>query len=107
MFQTNGEGRLSLGSYPRRPVVFRPDVVSWPYQYLAANIRKEDVARTGSEKAERQDQSHLAPVPCPRLIAKVPHTRRWRVTHYGRRVMGTALYLRDQHFPHAYAAIAA
>lgn len=41
------------------------------------------------------------------LIAKVPHTRRWRVTHYGRRVMGTAIYLRDQHFPQVQAAIAA
>ena len=25
------------------------------------------------------------------LIAKIPRTRRWRVTVYGRRVMGTAL----------------
>jgi len=41
------------------------------------------------------------------LIAKIPHTRRWRVTAYGRHVMGTSLYLRDQHFPNAYAKIAA
>jgi hypothetical protein len=41
------------------------------------------------------------------LIAKVPRTRRWRVTLYGRRVMGTSLYLRDYHFPEAYFRIAA
>ena len=41
------------------------------------------------------------------LIAKIPHTRRWRVTGYGRQVMGTSLYLREHHFPNAYAKIAA
>ena len=41
------------------------------------------------------------------LIAKIPRTRRWRVTTYGRRVMGTALYLRDHDFPRAYSKIAA
>ena len=41
------------------------------------------------------------------LIAKIPRTRRWRVTAYGRHVMGTSLYLRDHHFPDACARIAA
>lgn len=41
------------------------------------------------------------------LIAKIPRTRRWRVTLYGRRVMGTSLYLRDHDFPKAYSKIAA
>jgi len=41
------------------------------------------------------------------LIAKLPRTRRWRVTFYGRRVMGTALYLRKHDFARAYAKIAA
>ena len=43
------------------------------------------------------------------LIAKIPRTRRWRVTHYGWRVMGAAIYLREQHFlqTHAYFARAA
>ncbi len=38
---------------------------------------------------------------------KVPRTRRWRVTLYGRRVMGTSLYLRDHHFPEVHSRIAA
>ena len=41
------------------------------------------------------------------LIAKIPRTRRWRVTAYGRRVMGTALYLRDHDYPRAYSQIPA
>ncbi len=41
------------------------------------------------------------------LIAKIPRTRRWRVTRYGRQVMGTSLYLRQHHFPNAYSRIAA
>ena len=41
------------------------------------------------------------------LIAKIPHTRRWRVTVYGRRVMGTALYLRHDDFPRVYSQVAA
>jgi hypothetical protein len=31
------------------------------------------------------------------LIAKTPRTRRWRVTNYGRNVMGTSMYLREHH----------
>jgi hypothetical protein len=38
------------------------------------------------------------------LIAKIPRTRRWRVTHYGRNVMGTSMYLREHHFPNVYAS---
>jgi hypothetical protein len=41
------------------------------------------------------------------LIAKIPCTRRWRVTVYGRRVMGTALYLRNHDFSRAYPQVAA
>jgi hypothetical protein len=41
------------------------------------------------------------------LIAKLPRTRRWRVTLYGRRVMGIALYLREHDFARAYAKMAA
>ena len=39
------------------------------------------------------------------LIAKIPRTRRWRVTDYGRKVIGTAMYLREHHFPNVYAGV--
>ena len=41
------------------------------------------------------------------LIAKIPRTRRWRVTIYGQRVMGTSLYLRQSDFSRAYSHVAA
>ena len=41
------------------------------------------------------------------LIAKIPRTRRWRVTLYGRRVMGSSLYIRNLDFPRAYSLMAA
>ncbi len=41
------------------------------------------------------------------LIAKIPRTRRWRVTAYGRQAMGTSQYLREQHFPNAYTTATA
>ena len=39
------------------------------------------------------------------LIAKIPRTRRWRVTNYGRKVMGTSTYLREHHFPNVYSGV--
>lgn len=37
-----------------------------------------------------------------KLIAKIPRTRRWRVTDLGRRVMAASLRLRDAAFPELY-----
>jgi hypothetical protein len=37
-----------------------------------------------------------------KLIAKIPRTRRWRVTDHGRRVMAASLCLRDYAFPQLY-----
>jgi hypothetical protein len=39
------------------------------------------------------------------LFAKIPRTRRWRATGYGRNVMGTTMYLREHHFPNVYAGV--
>jgi hypothetical protein len=41
-----------------------------------------------------------------RLIAKIPRSRRWRVTDFGWRVMSAALDLRSRAFPEAFAAAA-
>jgi hypothetical protein len=40
-------------------------------------------------------------------MAKVPHTRRWRATTYGRRIMGSAFYLQRLHFSHLYSGATA
>ena len=40
------------------------------------------------------------------LIAKIPRTRRWRVTNYGRNFMGTSQYLlREHHSPNVYSGV--
>jgi len=33
------------------------------------------------------------------LIAKIPHSRRWRLTRHGRIAMSASIQLRDIHFP--------
>ncbi len=38
------------------------------------------------------------------LIAKIPRSRRWRITKTGLRVVGSALKLREQTFPDLYAS---
>jgi DNA-binding IclR family transcriptional regulator len=40
------------------------------------------------------------------LVAKIPRSRRWRVTAFGHSVMGTALKLRQRDFPSLYPVAA-
>ena len=40
------------------------------------------------------------------LVAKIPRSRRWRVTAFGHRVMGASVRLRQLHFPALYATAA-
>jgi hypothetical protein len=41
-----------------------------------------------------------------RLIAKIPHSRKWRTTRFGRRVMATAIQIRQLNFPQLLALAA-
>jgi len=41
------------------------------------------------------------------LVAKIPRTRRWRVTPLGYAVMGAAVHLREEAFPGAFLKAAA
>ena len=38
-----------------------------------------------------------------RLIAKIPRTRRWKVTHKGHKVMSTILIHHHEKYPHTHA----
>ena len=40
------------------------------------------------------------------LVAKIPRSRRWRVTAFGHQVMGASVRLRQLHFPAFYAEAA-
>jgi hypothetical protein len=57
----------------------------------------------GGHELPRQ-QAHR-PLREGEVVAKIPRTRRWRVTDYGRKVMGTTMYLREHHFPNVYAGV--
>ena len=41
------------------------------------------------------------------LVAKVPRSRRWRMTYLGHAVMGAAVHLNEDHFPAAFLKEAA
>jgi hypothetical protein len=41
------------------------------------------------------------------LVAKIPRSRRWRVTHLGQAVLSAAIQLREDHFPAAFLKAAA
>ena len=41
------------------------------------------------------------------LVAKIPRSRRWRVTHFGHAVMSAAVRLREDQFPDAFLKEAA
>ena len=41
------------------------------------------------------------------LVAKVPRSRRWRVTQLGHAIMSTAVQLHEDHFPSAFLKEAA
>ncbi len=40
------------------------------------------------------------------LVAKIPRSRRWRVTAFGHRIMSASVRLRQLHFPTFYAEAA-
>jgi hypothetical protein len=41
------------------------------------------------------------------LVAKIPRSRRWRITHLGHAVMSAAIRLREEDFPTAFLQTAA
>jgi hypothetical protein len=59
------------------------------------------VPRKASAKVSRRFRRLHAQGP----IAKIPRTRRWRVSDHGRKVMGSTMYLRERHFPNVYAGV--
>lgn len=62
--------------------------------------RSQQFRRLPSEKQRASKVSRiLHRLHLHRLIAKIPRSRRWRTTRFGRRVMATALQIRHLTFP--------
>lgn len=96
LFQTLMAGEHCLRGFTNRDV--RARLASSVHLRTCRHDSKKESAKVS--RTSRRFHAHG-------LIAKIPRTRRWRVTLYGRRVMGTSLYLRDHDFPKAYTKIAA
>ena len=80
LFQSIVQGDHCLRGFSNRDIRQRPALTPH-FAECAKNPQKAGVKIT---RIFRRFRAHG-------LIAKIPRTRRWRVTVYGRRVMGTAL----------------
>jgi hypothetical protein len=96
LFQSVMDGKHCIRGFSNRDI--RQRLTATPHLRDCINNPKKASARIS--RIFRRFRTHG-------LIAKIPRTRRWRVTVYGRRVMSTALYLRHDDFPRAYVQMAA
>lgn len=96
LFRALANGEHCLRGFTNRDI--RNKLQSTPHlKHFAGNLRKQSAKVS---RIFRKFHAHG-------LIAKIPRTRRWKVTRYGYRAMGTSLYLRDVDFTRAYAPRAA
>lgn len=93
-------GRSYAGFNPAREEEARIFTAVWAGDHVAQGFRNKDIrvalSRESSPASERRQQSAaigriLKRLHIRSLIAKVPRTRRWRVTERGRRVLGNTL----------------
>jgi len=96
LFQSMMDGNYCLRGFANRDI--RQRLASTAHLRQCANDPKK--ASSKISRILRRFRAHG-------LIAKIPRTRRWRVTVYGHRAMGTALYLRNHDFSRAYPQVAA
>ena len=69
-----------------------------------ARIARARGGRVGGPLLVRSDP-HFRCLHAHGPITKIPRPRRWRVTRYGRKVMGTTMDAREHHFPNVYAGV--
>ena len=92
LFKSLMDGEHSLRGFTNRD--FRSRLTTTRWLRSCADDPKKASAKVG--RCFRRLHAHG-------LIAKIPRTRRWRVTAYGHQAMGAPLYLREHHFPNVYA----
>ena len=96
LFQSIMDGNHCLRGFSNRDI--RQQLSSTPHLRNCASSPQKASAKVS--RIFRRLRAHG-------LIAKIPRSRRWRVTRYGRRVMGAALYLRHHDFARVYTKAAA
>jgi hypothetical protein len=72
-----------------------------------SNIRRQLMAEQAHPKQKRRQSARISRLfrilHVHQLIAKIPRSRRWRVTQRGQRLMAAAITLFHKHFPQHYA----
>ena len=101
-------------SIPRRPpdLTFFAAVLSGEHALQGVRNRDQRVRLFGPPAAtDRQRSAHvsrlLKRLHLRGLLAKIPRSRRWRVTQRGHAVMSIAVLVREDHFPRAFLPDAA
>jgi hypothetical protein len=94
----HNQGRSSAGFNPAREEEVRLFAAVLAGDHIAQGFRNKDI-RAALHPDQKQGPRHLSAavgrklkrLHIRRLIAKVPRTRRWRVTEFGRKVLGDTL----------------
>ena len=88
---------LSSGEYHARRFTDR-DIRQRLTELKALGATTQSAAQLSAKVSRLFHRLHVY-----KLIAKVPRSRRWRVSKKGLRVLSSAIRLREQIFPHLYA----
>ena len=94
LFKSLMAGEHCLHGFTNRDIRSRLSGTRW--LHASADDPKKASAKVG--RCFRRLHAHG-------LIAKIPRTRRWRVTDCGRKVTGAAMHLREHHLPNANAGV--
>jgi len=89
-----------LDRYARQVNPLLRDVLT-PMSYDWVTTQAEDPKQQSAQISRLLHRLHVYG-----LVAKIPRSRRWRVTAFGHRVMGASVRLRQLHFPACYAEAA-
>jgi len=76
------------------------------YEWLAAQRLSALETYRRFPTSKRKGHTYLQPLHAHGLIAKIPHSRRWRLTKQGRIAMTAAIQLRDVQFAITYTPTA-
>jgi hypothetical protein len=107
-------GRASRAFNPAAPTdlilftaVLRGEHTLQGFRNRALRVRLFGPAAATDHRRSAQVSRLLKRLHLRGLLAKIPRSRRWRVTQLGHAVMSTAVLLREEHFPNAFLKDAA
>jgi hypothetical protein len=110
----DGQGRASRAFNPAAPTDFTLFAAVLRGEHTLQGLRNRDlrVRLFGPAAAtDRRRSAHvsrlLKRLHLRGLLAKIPRSRRWRVTQLGHAVLSTAVLLREEHFPNVFLKDAA